>query len=147
MEIRKLTEKDITSINKLQTELGYKEISKIHGWMYGAFQKKELVGIVGVFPYRRLPHKDYPNGYIAEIGALYVKDSFRRMGIATKLLQFAMEKTANKGLDAYVIDCTKDSYRIFKSLGFEESTEYRMWKQNKFYNRKKIFKTVCSPSC
>lgn len=131
MKLRKLTKKDIPTINKLQVELGHKEISKIPGWMYGAFYKEDLVGMVGVFPYRRLPHKDYPNGYIAEIGALYVKPPFRRMGIATKLLQLAIEKTAYRGLDAYVIDCTKDSYGIFKSLGFEESTEYRMWKQSK----------------
>lgn len=130
-KIRPLHNKDLYELNKLQSSLGYKEVQEIIGYLYGAFDDTNLIGIVGIFPYKRLPHIDYPNGYIAEIGALYVKEQYRSQGVATKLLEYALDDSKTLGLDAYVIDCTLESYNIFKKLGFVDSTENRMWKVTK----------------
>lgn len=127
-DIRLLDENDLDAINNLQKNLGYREINKIPGCIFGYFSDGNLVGIIGIFPYERLPHKDYPNGKLAEIGALYVNDKYRNQGIATKLLQSAMDYSKKLKLDACVIDCTDMSYDIFKTAGFENSTEHRMWK-------------------
>ena len=63
--------------------------------------------------------------------ALYVKEQYRCQGIATKLVEYAIDNSKGLGLDAYVIDCRFESYTIFKNLCFVDSTENRMWKVNK----------------
>ena len=84
-KLRCLYDTDLYEVNKLQSDLGYKQVKEIVGYLYGAFE-----GIIGIFPYNRLPHTDYPNGRIAEIGGLYVKEDYRHKGIATQLLEYAI---------------------------------------------------------
>lgn len=130
-KLRCLYNTDLDEVNKLQSYLGYKQIQEISGYLYGAFEDTTLIGIIGIFPYNRLPHTDYPNGRIAEIGGLYVKEDYRHKGIATQLLEYAIGDSKKLDLDAYVVDCTLESYNICKKLGFVDSTENRVWRVTK----------------
>lgn len=130
MRFKKLDINDLDRINVLQESLGYNGINDIVGHLFGCFDDTSLIAIVGIFPYNRLPHVDFPSGKVAEVGGLYVKKEYRRQGVATKLLGYALESCKSLCLDAYVIDCKDASYEIFKSYGFEPalSGEHRMWK-------------------
>lgn len=134
MEIRILQENDIKALNKLQAERGYNEIgdyfnsSECRWVIFGAFDNDELVSVVGLFPYKRMPHADYPSGSIAELGGLYTKPEYRRLGIGTKLVSSILEYAKKEMLlDAIVADSTENGYNITNKFGFEDSTEHRQW--------------------
>ena len=133
--INYLTKCHINAINEILRDQGVKEIKSFEyngNWaLFGAFVDRELVGIVGLYLYSRLPHKDYPNGWVAEIGSLYVKHEYRKNGIATKLVEKAVNfaKVSSLYIDAIVCDSTDIGSEITSKFGFIESTEHRQWLQ------------------
>ena len=134
MNIRKLQNRDLEEINKIQKERKFKEIHyNLEGpyckWVFfGAFEGDELVSIIGLFSYNRLPHKDYPNGRVAEMGGLYTKPKYRNKKIATKLIEAIFEYAkVRMTLDAIVVDSTDFTCRVLEDLGFINSTEHRQW--------------------
>lgn len=135
--IRRLTWEDVDKINKIQKLRGFKEISiqdlDNNNWiLYGALDSSgNLVGIVGIYIYSRLPHNDYPNGIIAEIGSLYVMTEARGNNLGCKLVNTILGdiRKNESSIDAIVCDTTKAGYAVFKKCGFIESTEHRQWIQ------------------
>ena len=126
----------VNAINEILRDQGVKEIKSFEynegNWaLFGAFVDQKLVGIVGLYLYNRLPCKDYPNGLVAEIGSLYVKHEYRKNGIATKLVEKAVNfaKVSSLYIDAIVCDSTDIGSEIANKFGFIESTEYRQWLQ------------------
>lgn len=112
--IRRLTLSDIDEVNKIQKIRGFKEI-----------------GIVGIYIYSRLPHDDYPNGTIAEVGSLYVVPEARGNNLGCKLVKAILDdvRKTESSIDAIVCDTTETGYAVFKKCGFIESTEHRQWIQ------------------
>ena len=133
--MRRLTKDDKHYIDELQKSRGFNGVpdyfySSTCEWvMYGAFCDDKLVSMVALFPYRRLPHKDYPHGYIAELGSMYTMPEYQYRGIATNLLRKMLSNIKNDLplLDAIVADSTEDAYDIYEHFGFKNSTEYRQW--------------------
>ena len=79
MKIRRLNALDIPELNRIQKEQGYKIIYSLYHYIgYGAFDKDRLVTTAFLFPYNIMPNIDYPNGYIAELGAVYTTPKYRR---------------------------------------------------------------------
>lgn len=136
---RKLNDTDIHFINELQMQRGYALISEEslpREWVgYGAFtQEGQIVGICFLFLYRRLPHSDYPNGVIAELGACYTVPEYRRQGIMSELIGMSLKNIPADcpQVEAVVADASNHVIRILmEQYGFEDAVagERRLWKQ------------------
>lgn len=133
--VRRLTDKDLPSINDLLIE---QRISPLHisrlpeEWLlYGAFEEDKLIALCGLFCSRRFPHRDYPNGYVAELGALYTSPAYRNRGIMTDLIREALKRIPEDrpGLDALTADSNEMSARLLRKAGFKDavSGETRLW--------------------
>lgn len=95
-----------------------------------AFSGERVVGAVNFF---QSPN-DLANW---ELGDLYVDDSFRRRGIASKMLRKGMgriHRTANGGefIYAYIDRDNTASRELHRSLGFEDSGEIKPFEQFMF---------------
>ena len=133
--VRRLTDKDLPSINDLLIE---QRISPLHisrlpeEWLlYGAFEEDKLIALCGLFCSRRFPHRDYPSGYVAELGALYTSPAYRNRGIMTDLIREALKRIPEDrpGLDALTADSNEMSTRLLRRAGFKDavSGETRLW--------------------
>lgn len=133
MNIKRLTNNDIIDINRIQECRGFAKIKNDiipNNWVvYGAYEGDNIIGICFLFEYRRIPHSDYPSGYIAEIGGAYTMPEHRHKGIMTELVKTIMENRKNDIpiCDAIVADATDEAVSIYKKFGFEQSTEHRVW--------------------
>lgn len=138
-QYRKLNDADIHLINELQRQRGYALIAEDTlppEWKgYGAFTPDgQIVGICFLFLYRRLPHSDYPNGVIAELGACYTVPDYRRQGIMSELIGTCLKSVPSDcpQVEAIVADASNHVIRILmEQYGFEDAVagERRLWKQ------------------
>lgn len=146
LQIRKLSkiqtsfQDDLQFINDIQKERGLPLISKNiwessdNNWVvYGGFIEDKIVCITFLFPYYRIPHNDYPYGYVAELGGTYTLPKYRNKGFASKVIKemLANVKEDLPLLDAIIADSTDDGYPIYKRFGFMDGECHRIWK-NKF---------------
>ena len=133
--VRRLTDTDLPSINDLLIE---QRISPLpfsclpEEWLlYGAFEEDQLIALCGLFCSRRFPHRDYPNGYVAELGALYTSPAHRNRGIMTALIREALKRIPEDrpGLDALTADSNEMSTELLRRAGFKDtvSGETRLW--------------------
>lgn len=76
-------------------------------WMYGAFNKNDIVGVIG-----------FTN---MSINLLFVNDKYRNNGIASNLLNIAINDLKQKGINKIKLDATKEGYDFYKNRGFIES--------------------------
>lgn len=62
------------------------------------------------------------------IGFLYVKDDYRRQGVAEDLVIYLCHALAKQGFDAtaHIVDGNTPSLKLFTRLGFE-AIEYNYW--------------------
>lgn len=101
------------SIEKYQNQFQSNDSST-----YGAFEKGELVGIITLYE-----EKLYKLRHRAHIGAMYVSDSIRGLGIGKALMGEAIEKAKNiAGLEQVylaVVSTNESAKRLYSSLGFE----------------------------
>lgn len=85
---------------------------------YGAFEKGELVGIITLYR-----EKLYKLSHRAHIGAMYVSDSIRGLGIGKALMEEAIEKAKSiEGLEQVylaVVSTNESAKKLYSSLGFE----------------------------
>ena len=87
---------------------------------YGAFEKGELVGIITLYEEKlyKLRHRAY-------IGAMYVSDSIRGLGIGKALMGEVIEKAKNierlEQVYLAVVSTNESVKKLNSSLGFEVS--------------------------
>ena len=107
-EIKEVAEEPIPFVQKV-------ELEEINGDS-NAFKKYGLIAvifsIVFTFCLYRNHIKDpesYPNAN-CEISSLYVKNSLKRNGIGTKLMQHIIQKLQNQGKTQMILGCLKENY-------------------------------------
>lgn len=86
-------------------------------FIVGAFLRGELVGVAALYheSYEKLSHK-------ATIGSLYVKPQYRKMGIATKLLNEVVQRAKDaegiRHINLSVITTNISAVKLYEKLGF-----------------------------
>ena len=94
------------------------QVQSNDSFTYGAFEKGELVGIITLYEEKlnKLRHR-------AHIGAMYVSDSIRGLGIGKALMEEAIEKAKSiEGLEQVylaVVSTNESAKKLYSSLGFE----------------------------
>ena len=96
-------------------------IYKNNKQLFIAVNDNEIVGYIYV---KILTSNDSPEIYYeASISGIYVKESFRKQGIATKLINEAKKWCINKGvtyLKLNVLECNIAALNLYKKLGFND---------------------------
>lgn len=136
---RKLGDGDIRYINELQSQRGFEPVRGEHlppEWSaYGAFSDEgEIAGVCFLFIYRRVPHRDYPGGVIAELGGCYTDPKYRRQGIMSRLVGECLEHMPSDcpQVEAVVSDASNYVIRILmEHYGFVDAVEgeRRLWRR------------------
>jgi ribosomal protein S18 acetylase RimI-like enzyme len=81
--------------------------------------------VAGCGAVRPLPDSDYPNA--CEMKRLYVRRAFRKFGLGRLLAQALMDRAAEAGYSAMLLDTLDDmeaARGLYASLGFEEVPPY-----------------------
>ncbi len=73
---------------------------------------------------------------LAWIGMVLTKPDYRRMGLARRLMQAALELSAEHGIDSVKLDATADGQPLYEQLGFRTEQIVERWfrdaRQNQF---------------
>ena len=90
----------------------------------------KLVAANGVVLYTKPPTLFAPNARVAYLGNVYTRGEFRGHGIATELLQIAIELTRTRGAYKIHLGTTELGKRIYERAGFKpvefEALELRL---------------------
>jgi len=125
IEIRLLDESDIDDAMKIkelvgwnQTQDDWRRLLKVEPrGCFGAFRNGELVGTTTTTCY------DHD---LAWVGMVLVHPSNRRMGIATRLVQHALDYLVEK-VGTVKLDATADGQRLYERLGFHVESLVERW--------------------
>lgn len=101
----------------------YEETKLLKDYFYGALVGNNLVGFIQI----AIRH-EYVNGTstspVGFIEGIYIKEEYRKQGIAKKLFEFAFTLVKEKGCSEIASDALIDnlvSQRFHEKMGFEET--------------------------
>ena len=90
-----------------------------------AYDKDEAVSCVLMLFYEKPANRSCTNGRFAEILGVYTKPAYRKLGLASKLMQMALDAGAEDGVSYIELGASKMGENMYRRLGFEESpSEY-----------------------
>ncbi len=137
--IKKLSLKDINQYKKIRLELLENEpnsfgssfieeakfeelmwvnrLVKNHVTTFGCFEKEVLIGVIVAVmnPRKKLKH-------VATLNSMYVKENYRKKGIAKSLIETATDYLNKEGVEIIKLSVVTENlkaYNLYKSLGFE----------------------------
>lgn len=124
--LRPLTFNDITAAMKLKESAGWNQTDNDWNRLLrleprGCFAASVGGQIVGTATTTR-----YGSG-LAWIGMVLVASEFRRKGIATKLINAALECLRGAGVATVKLDATPEGRAVYESLGFESELLIERW--------------------
>jgi predicted N-acetyltransferase YhbS len=127
MNIRPLTEADISAAQRLREQAGWNQTDddwrRLLAWSPDGCWAAELdghvVGTTAVITYGRR---------IAWIGMVLVDEARRRQGIGRSLLTHAVEHLDRLGVQTIALDSTPEGQPLYARLGFEDAFELARWR-------------------
>lgn len=88
-----------------------------------AFEGEVPVGCATICYIKLMPTVDHPGGKRAHIMNVYVRDGFRRRGIAREMLNFLLNEAKQRGVSYVSLDATEQGKPLYKALGFDKNNE------------------------
>ena len=70
-----------------------------------------------------LPSPDNPSGKCAYLMNIYVREAFRRHGIAHKIVAWLVDEAKKHGCGKIYLETTADGKPVYRSLGFRDMTD------------------------
>ena len=126
IEIRPLVEADIPAAMSLKVSAGWNQTEA--DWLrllrleprgcFAAAAGERLVGTVTTTSYGR---------ELAWVGMVLVDPSFRRRGIASRLMGAALSYLDGEGIETVKLDATPDGLHVYERLGFEDELTVERW--------------------
>lgn len=98
-------------------------------FVYAAKSANEIVSCCFLIVSEKPSNLDFINGVVGTVMNVYTKPEYRRKGLAGKLLKMLLEDSEKMGLDLVELKATDSGYRLYKSVGFEDSA-------SKYHNMK-----------
>ncbi len=89
-----------------------------------AYDGETAVGCATICYVSLLPTLDHPTGRRARIMNVYMRDEYRKQGIAGQMLNVILEEARERGVTYVDLDATDMGKRLYESLGFSPSEEY-----------------------
>jgi ribosomal protein S18 acetylase RimI-like enzyme len=126
IEIRLLGESDLPAALRLkelahwnQTENDWRRLIQLEpNGCFCATNNGEVVATTTATTYGR---------ELAWIGMVLVDPEYRRRGIATRLMDVALEYLTKQGLETIKLDATPDGRLVYENLGFKEESLIERW--------------------
>ena len=83
----------------------------------------EVIGCASMSFIRIMPTFNHPTGKRAHLMNVYIREEYRRQGIAQKMVELLIEKTWEKGATEISLDATTLGRPLYKRIGFTDSEE------------------------
>lgn len=88
-----------------------------------ALDEGEVIGCASMSFMWIMPTFSHPTGRRAHLMNVYTRNTYRRQGIARKMVEMLIEETWAKGATEISLDATVMGRPLYESLGFKNSTE------------------------
>lgn len=88
-----------------------------------AYVNGELAGCATICYLYVLPTLDHPSGKRAHLMNVYVRRTFRRCGVGTKMLEQLIMRAKQCGVTEISLDATEDGRKLYESYGFTDNKE------------------------
>ena len=89
-----------------------------------AFDGENAVGCATICYVRVTPTFSHPTGKRAHIMNVYVREEYRRRGIAREMMEILLDEAKSRGVSQITLDATESGRPLYKSLGFSGSEEF-----------------------
>ncbi|MBR1815965.1 MAG: GNAT family N-acetyltransferase [Lachnospiraceae bacterium] len=112
---------DDINMDKVKQESKKYYIKSLHNNMHTAylvFDNDSFVGAGGISYFSVMPTYHNPTGKKAYIMNMYVRQDYRRHGIATKMLDLLVEDAKMKGINAISLEATRMGKPLYENYGF-----------------------------
>ena len=84
----------------------------------------ELAGCGGVCLYREMPSPDNRSGKCAYLMNIYVRQEYRRQGLAKEICNYLIDKAKEKGSEKIYLESSDMAFELYRTLGFEDMNGY-----------------------
>ena len=88
-----------------------------------ALDGDEVAGCASMSYMRIMPTFSHPTGKRAHLMNVYTRNTYRRQGIARKMVQMLIDDAWNRGATEISLDATTMGRPLYESLGFTDSKE------------------------
>ena len=89
-----------------------------------AFDGENAVGCATICYVQVMPTFSHPTGKRAHIMNVYVREEFRRRGIAREMMKMLLDEAKSCGVTQITLDATESGRPLYQALGFESSEEF-----------------------
>lgn len=89
-----------------------------------AFDGENAVGCATICYVQVMPTYSHPTGNRAHIMNVYVREEFRRRGIAREMMEMLLDEAKLRGVSQITLDATESGRPLYQALGFESSEEF-----------------------
>ena len=89
-----------------------------------AFDGENAVGCATICYVQVMPTYSHPTGNRAHIMNVYVRDEYRRRGIAREMMEMLLDEAKLRGVSQITLDATESGRPLYQALGFESSDEF-----------------------
>lgn len=89
-----------------------------------AFDGENAVGCATICYVQVMPTYSHPTGNRAHIMNVYVREEFRRRGIAREMMEMLLDEAKSRGVSQITLDATESGRPLYQALGFESSDEF-----------------------
>jgi GNAT superfamily N-acetyltransferase len=85
--------------------------------------ENEVIGCATICYITVMPTFDHPNGKRAHIMNVYTRSSYRKQGIAFRMMEMLIIEAKQKGISEISLDATESGRPLYKKCGFVSSEE------------------------
>ena len=89
-----------------------------------AFDGENVVGCATICYVQVMPTYSHPTGNRAHIMNVYVREEYRRRGIAREMMEMLLDEAKLRGVSQITLDATESGRPLYQALGFESSEEF-----------------------
>lgn len=83
----------------------------------------EVIGCATICYINVMPTFSHPTGKRSHLMNVYTNKSYRRQGIALRMMKILIDEAKEKGATEISLDATKEGRTLYKKLGFTDSDE------------------------
>ncbi|MDE5874295.1 MAG: GNAT family N-acetyltransferase [Muribaculaceae bacterium] len=114
--------KEIPLTRRGKVDVGALPVDRTHV-AFVAVYKGDDCGCGGICYSDELPSPDNPSGKCAYLMNIYVREAFRKHGIAHKIVSRLIEEAKTHGCGKIYLETTADGKPVYASLGFRDMAD------------------------
>lgn len=123
-----LSDKETELISASLTDYFLRRLNK-ELFVYTARTEERIISCCFLLVTEKPANPDFINGLTGTVLNVYTDKSFRRQGIAGKLINNMLKDAKDMGLDFVELKAAEDGYPLYKKLGFADAVnKYRSMK-------------------